>query len=143
MEIVIPEGLSSGEVVVLPEGMARAMLDKIILGVSQAGKPKATFRYILTEEMSEKMPDGSPTMGAVVLDTVSLQPQALFTLAGIYKQATKENLSELGGKTFSEEEFGAILNERLCGTEWNLILKQEIGQDGEPRTTIKKQTFVK
>ncbi|MFA7162840.1 MAG: hypothetical protein WC097_01655 [Eubacteriales bacterium] len=142
MNIVIPENVGGGDVMLLPEGVARAMLDKIILGTSSTGNPKATFRYILTEEMSEKIPDGSPTMGAVVLDTVSLQPQALFTLAGIYKQATKENLSTIQGN-YSEEEFGALLNERLCGTEWNLILKQEVNRDGEPRTVIKKQTFVK
>jgi len=142
MNIVIPENVGGGDVMLLPEGLARATLDRIILGTSQAGHPKATFRYVVTEEMAEKTEDGSPTTGAVVLDTISLQPQALFTLAGIYKQVTKESLSSLQGN-YSEEEFGALLNERLCGTEWNLILKREIGPDGEPRTVIKKQTFIK
>ena len=143
--IVIPDGLSSGELKVLPDGLARASMDKLIMGTSNEGKPKVTIKYIITEEMSAKMDSGEPTLGETILETVSLQPQALFTLNGIWKAVTKEGLKEsFGDVGLTPEEFSNKLNEVLQGTVWDLMLKAEPSYHNPEvlQTKITKRRFV-
>ena len=76
-----------------------------------------------------------------MLETMSLQPQALFALAKTWKDATGENLPQ---GDYDEAGFSELLNSTLTGTEWDLLLVQEIpkGQT-EIRTVIKKKTIAK
>lgn len=141
MQINIPENINTGELKVLPNGIASAVLEKILLGKSKANQPKLTFRFTIIEEMAEATSDGSPTIGEVVLDTYSLQPQALFKLAQTYKEVTGEKLPH---GDFDEVEFTSIVSEALCGSNWDLELQQQIPSDGSstnPRTVIVKKTF--
>lgn len=140
MNIVIPDNIPTGELRVLPNGLATAVLEKIILGKSKSGHSKATFRYTITEEMAGAK---EPTVGEVVLETMSLQPQALFNLAGVWKQVTGEKLP-MGD--YDEKEFEAMLNNTLCGSEWDLMLEAQIPSDGsstEARTVITKKSIRK
>jgi len=140
MNITIPDNIDDG-LQKLPEGLATVALEKIILGVSKANKPKATFRYVIIEEM-ENASEGKSTVGATILETYSLQPQALFNLARTYKEATKEALPQ---GDYSEEEFLALISQALCGSSWNVILTNEApynDPNGELRTNISKKTFL-
>jgi len=138
MQIVIPKGVETGELKVLPNGLAVAAIEKCIVGKSQANKPKLTVIYTIIEEMDGKSEDGSPTIGSKVLETMSLQPQALFSLAKLWKDATGSTLEQ---GDWDEKEFEAILNEKLQGTEWNILLETQVpGDGGEPRTNIIKRT---
>lgn len=136
MRIVIPD-VKDSTLRILPPGPAEAVLEKIILGTSNANKPKATFKYTITKEIEGN--DGEPTIGETVLETYSLQPQALFNLAGVYKMVTKEKLP-MGD--YDQEEFLEILESALCGSTWKLILETEvpIGAE-EERTVIAKKTL--
>jgi hypothetical protein len=140
MNIVIPDNISTGDLHVLPNGVARAVLEKVMLGKSKSGNSKATFKYTIVEEM-----DGAtePTVGEAVLETMSLQPQALFSLAAVWKAVTGEKLPQ---GDYEEKEFESMLNNTLAGSEWNLVLEAQVPRDGsstEPRTTIIKKTLAK
>jgi len=135
MRIIVPEDIG-GELRKL-KGPCKATLDKIIIGKSKANQPKATFRYVITDDSQLKIPEGQPSaIGETVLETFSLQPQAMFRLNDLYKTVTGERLPQ---GDFSHEEFEAALNDALAGTEWNLMLKLQVPTDGsstEERTNV-------
>jgi len=141
MNIKVPEDLG-GELRLLPEGPARAVLEKIILGKSKKDKPKATFKYTITEEM-DGVKEGEPsTIGETVLETYSLQEQSMWKINGTFKEVTSERIPQ---GDFTDAEFEAMLNEKLTGTEWTLMLEQKVPEDGsstEPRTTISSKELV-
>jgi len=139
--IVVPENVG-GDLRLLPAGNAKATLEKIMLGKSKSsGQAKATFRYTITEEMDSNPEDAPSTVGEAVLETYSLQPQAMFRLNDVYKAVTGERVPQ---GEWSPEEFEAKLNEDLCGTDWNLVLANQVPSDGsstEERTTIIAKTL--
>ena len=122
MRIIVPEEIGS-ELKLLPEGVVRATLEKLMLGKSGSGYPKVTARYLITEEMEGVKEGEPPTTGEVVLETFSLQPQAMFGLNSLYKAVTGERIPQ---GDFSPEEFMADLDEKLTDTEWDLVLEQQI-----------------
>lgn len=138
--VSVPENLSSG-LRLLPEGPAEATVDKVMVGTSKKGMPKATFKYIITEEM-DNLPDDEPTaIGEAVLETFSLQSQALFKLNDAYKEVTGDRL-KMGD--YSKEEIEALLNETFVGTSWTLMLQNQVPTDGssdEERTVIVSKKF--
>jgi len=136
MTIHIPEGLG-GELKVL-QGSTKATLDKIVWGVSQSKQPKATFMYTVMDELNED-DDLPSTVGERVLETYSLQPQALFKLNDTYKAATGEGLP-VGD--YSEEEFHQLIEEALVETEWQLVLKVGMDQNGKERTEVDSRAFL-
>jgi len=142
MKVIVPEEIGGGGLRLLPAGVARATLEKIIMGKSKTGNPKATFRYTITDEM-DGVAEGEPsTIGETVLETYSLQSQALFRLNDVYKEVTGERLPQ---GDFELEEFGEMLNDTLCGTEWDLLLEPQLPADGssdKERTTVVKSSFV-
>lgn len=130
MRIIVPEDLG-GELRVL-NGTCHVILEKISFGKSRKNQPKVTFKYLIDQEMEGE----ENTIGEAVLETFSLQPQALFKLNEVYIQVTGERLP-MG--EFSEEEFTQMLNETLTGREFNLYLEAQIPADGsstEERTTV-------
>lgn len=130
MKIVVPENVG-GELAKL-EGPCVAIIEKVILGISHnSQQPKATFRYVISE-----MEGNDEAAGQNVLETFSLQPQAMFNLNDVWKEVTGERLP-MG--EFSKEEFENMLNETLAGTEWDLILAIEIPQGAEEERTVIKQ----
>lgn len=134
MKISIPENIGN-ELRLLPPGPAKAVLEKIMLGKSKQGQPKATFKYTITEDL--EVAEGTPsTIGETVLETYSLQPQAIFRLNDVYKTVTGDRLPQ---GDFSKEEMEQMLNENLTGSEWILMLGNKVPEDGsstEERTTI-------
>ena len=140
MKITIPESIG-GELRKL-EGPCKVVLDKIMLGESKTRNPKATFRYTITEEMN-CIKEGEPSaIGENVLETFSLQPQALFRLNDVYKAVVGEKLPQ---GDYTDKDLEELLNESLTGSEWALVLELKIPEDGsstEERTTIVKKEFV-
>jgi hypothetical protein len=141
MNIKVPQDIG-GELRLLPNGPARAVLEKIMLGKSHQNKPKATFRYTITEEMVG-IKEGEPSaIGETVLETYSLQEQSMWKINGTFKEVTGERIPQ---GDFSEGDFEAMLNEKLTGTEWDLILEQQVPSDGsstEPRTNVTSKQLV-
>lgn len=139
MKVRVPENLG-GELKVLPEGTCKAVLDALFLGTSSTGNPKATARYIVTSELYEDPSEGT-SVGENVLETFSLQPQALFNINGLYKAVTGKNIPQ---GDYELDEFLNIIEEAVKGQEFNLVLETEIrpGTD-EEFTKVSKRSLVK
>lgn len=138
--IHVPEDMGGGDLRLLPDGLVGASLQQVILGVSKtSNQPKATLKYVITENMEGVGADEPSTIGEVVLESLSLQPHAIWKLNDTYKMVSGENLPH---GDFSPEQFASMLNETLVGTEWTLVLEQQIppGQS-KPRTTITKKSL--
>ena len=140
MQIKVPEDVG-GELRKL-EGIATATIQSLIIGKSSAGNPKLTIKYLITEEM-DGIADSEPSaIGEPVLETVSLQPKALWKLNDLYKSVTGERLPQ---GDYSQEEFENMLNEALLGQNFTLVLELQIPNDGsstEGRTTVTDRTFL-
>lgn len=133
MKIIVPENVG-GDLKVLPEGPCQAVVDRIIFGTSQTGNPKATVRWTVTSEMYPK--DAPATsVGENVLDTYSLQSQALWRLNSLYKEATGNNLPQ---GDYTPEEFIDLIESELKGMEFNLILGTELSPEGDEQTRVQK-----
>ena len=134
MKISIPKDLG-GELKTLPEGPCRAVIEGISLGKSKADQPKATVRYIcLTELYPKDAPESS--IGERVLETFSLQSQALWRINDLFKESTGENLPQ---GDYEDAELQEILEEALKGTEWNLLLGTE-EYEGREQTKVLERT---
>jgi len=142
MKIIVPKDLG-GELRLFPACVVRATLEKVMLGQSRNKQPKATFRYTITEE-GEGVKEGEPSaIGEAVLETYSLQEQSMWKINSVYKEVTGERIPQ---GDFNVEEFEAMLNEALTGTEWDLYVEPQIPQDGsstEERTTVVKKELVR
>lgn len=140
MKISVPENISS-ELRKL-EGIATAQTNKITFGKSKSGNPKATLIYVITDEM-DGLPEGEPSaVGEAVIETFSLQPQALWKLNEVYKECTGERIPQ---GDFSMDEFEQMLNEAIIGHTFSLVLELQIPSDGsstDPRTTVTSRTLV-
>jgi len=134
MRISIPKDLG-GELKTLPEGPCRAVIEGISLGKSKADQPKATVRYIC---LTELYPKGAPesSIGERVLETFSLQSQALWRINDLYKEGTGENLPQ---GDYGEAELQELLEGALKGTEWNLLLGTE-EYEGREQTKVQERT---
>jgi hypothetical protein len=136
MTIHIPEGLG-GDLKVMV-GSTKASLEKLAWGLSQAKQPKVTFMYTVLDELNDDS-DQPTTVGERVLETYSLQPQALFKLNDAYKAVTGEGLP---AGDYSEEEFHTLVEETFEDTEWRLVLKKGFDDKGKERTEIEAKTFL-
>lgn len=131
MQIHVPENI--GGELKLMEGRADSIIDKLILGKSKVGQPKLTVRHIITSELFDDADQTS--IGETVLDSMSLQPQAMFRVNNLYKSVTGERIPQ---GDYSAEEFVAMLEEKLKGEPFSLMLEIETGDDGQERTVVKE-----
>jgi len=140
MQIVVPEDLGSD--LRKLEGIAKAQIDAVMPGKSKAGHPKATVKYIITDEMDGIADGEASTIGEPVLETFSLQPQALWKINGLYKQATGERIPQ---GDFDLNGFMELLEEALVGKEFSLVLELVIPGDGsstDERTEVTERTYI-
>jgi hypothetical protein len=133
MRIVIPENIG-GEIRVLPEGIYDATLDRIIIGKSKEGHPKATVKWIVT---SENAKDGEQsTIGETILDSYSLQPQALWRINKLYKEFAGIDIPQ---DDYTAESLLEKLEESLKGVEAKLVCENEINPNtGNPMTKVQQ-----
>jgi len=134
MKISIPKDLG-GELKTLPEGPCRAVIEGISLGKSKADQPKATVRYICLTELYPKDASES-SIGERILETFSLQSQALWRINDLYKEGTGESLPQ---GDYEEAELQELLEGALKGTEWNLLLGTE-EYEGREQTKVQERT---
>lgn len=132
--ISVPKDLG-GDVRSDIEGIGSAQLMALYWGTSKQNKPKVTVEFIMTEDIPDIDP---PTTGEKILEACSLQPQALWKLNSYYKQVAKEDIPS---KDYSLEEFKALMEETLIGTEWDLELTIGTDDKNNPRTQIRTATF--
>jgi hypothetical protein len=136
MRITIPEDIDNS-LKLLPNGHCTAILTNLVIGKSKTGNPKATAMYTVTSEMFEDPSEGT-TVGEKVLETFSLQPQALFNINGLYKSVTGENIPQ---GDYDLEEFVNIVLEVVKGQEFNLILEGDITPNGQQITKVAERTY--
>jgi hypothetical protein len=136
MKITIPDDF--GDIKVLPEGPCTAILSGIFPGTSKSRQPKLTFKWTINSEMYDDPKDGS-TVGETVLDTYSLQPQALWRLNEVYKAQTGENLPQ---GDYDIDGLVKILEEELLHEEANLELLTDLHPDTKAEMTkVNKITY--
>ena len=136
--VSVPESMG-GELKVLPAGPVFATIEDIFLGESATKNPKATVKYILTSEMDGSKERDFSTIGEVVLESFSLQPQAMWRFNDLFKQATGERLPQ---GDYDKEEFEVMLKENLVGAEFELILEVGETDKGDPRTEVHSRSKV-
>lgn len=135
MKITIPEEFPSG-LRNIPEGTYQGTLSGMTIGKSQSGFPKLNVFYTLTSEQ-ENIKAGEPsTVGEKVLETFSLQSQALWRLNDLYK-AVKEK--DLEGGDFEPEEFVQMLMNDLLGTDWTLYITDETTPSGKTQSRVQER----
>ena len=139
MKISIPDNIGSN-LRVLPVGPAEAVVDQLFLGTSKTGNPKVTVRYVVTSEMETEDALAPTTVGENVLETYSLQPQALWRLNQVYKEVGGENLPQ---GDYEEGVLEEMLNGTLKGTRWVLLLTTELNQEGKEYTSIQEKDYLK
>ena len=135
MKFVIPESIGS-EVRVFPEDTYEFEIQDLFLGVSkQSQKPKITLKLICqTEYSGPKDANFKTTVGDPLLETISLQEQAIWKLNDYYKGATGERIP---AGEMDEEEFTAMLKEALIGSRWSILVKTDTSQ-GDERSKVDK-----
>jgi hypothetical protein len=136
MRVVIPENLG-GDLRLLPPDTYEAEVADIFVGESQAKQPKLTVKFtLLSEYTGPRGNDFQSCVGEVVLDTFSLQPQAIWRFNDFYKAATGERLA-MGD--WDMEEFEAMMKEALIGRNFNLLLDNEVvPTTGAEQTKVQK-----
>ena len=135
INIRIPKDSLSSDLSMMPEDTYTAELDKITTKISKnSGQPVTWVAWTITSDPAEPInedeyPDlqGS-TVGKKVLESYSLQEQAVWRLNTLFKLATQENLPT--DQDFSLEEFNSMLEERLVGFEATLVLVQDEDDKG-------------
>ena len=138
MQITIPKDLG-GDLKVMPPGPCTAAIEGLSMGKSGTGNPKVTIRWCLTTELYPKGAKET-SLGERVLETFSLQEQAMWNLNGLYKAATGENLPQ---GDYDEAELQEILEDGLKGKEFNLVLGVGMTNEGEERMEVQTRKLVK
>lgn len=117
IKITIPKDFG-GELKQLPEDTYEAVLQDLFGGISQAKKPKITVKWLIQSEYSgEKGKDYESTIGQNVLESYSLQENAMWKLNSLYKQVTDENLPH---QDFEMDELVNFLKDALKGQEFKI-----------------------
>jgi len=140
MNIKVPENVGEGDLRMLPvtNPLYEAQIADCFLGKSQANQPKLTVKYTITSEYDgpeAKAKGFEPTVGATVIESFSLQEQAIWKLNDLYKKVTGERIP--AGET-SEEAFLAAMKKVLVGTPVSLLLKHSKTPKGEDRLEVEK-----
>lgn len=107
-------------------------------GQSKTGNAKLTVKYVIRSEYSGKHSKTyKSTVGENVLETFSLQEQAIWNLNDLHKQVTGENLPQ---GDYDVEEFVQLIKDRLLGAEGRLDLVQD-SSTGNPRMVVRTRYF--
>jgi len=144
MNIKVPENVGGSDLRMLPvtNPLYEAQLTDIFLGKSGTGNPKATVKFTVTSEYTgpeAKAKDFESTVGATIIETYSLQEQAIWKLNDLYKKVTGERLP---AGEIPEEQFLAMLKKALVGANFSLILKWGKSNKNEDRLEIEKYEVI-
>jgi len=138
MEIHVPEDIG-GKLRLLPEDTYDATIQDIFYGLSKASDaPKLTVKWVITSEFSGKQDKNYvSTIGENVLETFSLQPQALWNLNDLYMDVVGEPLPQ---GDHEPEAFVAMMKEKLLGAEGKIRIEIDPAS-GEERSKVAERKF--
>lgn len=132
VKISVPQDIG-GDLRILPEDTYRATIQDVFYGVSKSKQPKLTVKWVVQSEYSGKKGKGHiSTIGENVLETFSLQPQALWNLNTLYKDITGEKLPH---GDFTAEEFTQLVKDAIKGAEFDIDVGTST-ESGEERSTV-------
>ena len=138
MKYVVPVDIGS-YLRVLPIDTYDCEVKDVFYGESKEGKPKATLKLIVLSEFSgKKDADFQSCIGETIIETMSLQPQAMFKVNDWYKGATGERIPAKP-EGYEKEEFEELLKNALIGTQFSVLIETDTSQ-GDERTKVKKFT---
>jgi len=142
MRIVVPDNLGS-DLRLLPPDTYEGEIADLFIGESQTKQPKITIKYtLLSEYTGKREKDFQSCIGETVLDTFSLQPQAIWRLNDLYKAATGERLPA-SQEGFEKEEFEDMMKEALIGRRFSLLLDNEVvPTSGKEQTKVQEFTTI-
>ena len=83
---------------------------------------------------------GMTSIGERILETFSLQPQALWNINGLFKEATGGNIPQ---GDYEDTDIQEILEDNLKGSEWDLVLATELTPKGEEQTRVSARELAK
>ncbi len=135
MKIVVPKDLG-GSLRNDLTGTFEAVIADMFLGESRAKQPKITARYILKSEMEG--PHEGTTIGETVLESFSLQEQAIWKLNDLYKLCAGERLPQ---GDFDLQEFFEKVKEACVGKEVYLSLAIGKDQNNNDRVEVEKKSL--
>lgn len=140
MKISVPENVGGQDLRLLPvtNPLYEATISDAFLGKSQSGNPKLTVRYTVTSEYTgpeAKEKDFESTIGAPVIETFSLQEQAIWKLNDLFKKVTGDRIP---AEEYDEEEFLNMIKKAIVGTKVTLLLKHGTSNKGEKRLEVDK-----
>ena len=139
MKYVVPENVGN-ELRVLPPDTYLTEVKDVIFGESKANMPKCTIILtVISEYSGTKSADFQSTIGETIIDSFSLQPQAMFRINDYYKAATGERIP---AKEYDVEEFQEMIKSSLIGVKLDVLTENDSSQ-GEDRTKVKKFSAVK
>jgi hypothetical protein len=141
MEIIIPETIESGELKILPAGPAKLALTKMSCKASKtSGNPTIYAVFTVMEELANNPEGAPPTVGEKVMDTFSLQANAIWKLNDLYKAVMGDRIPM--GTWSTEEEFMVIINDALLNTSWDAMLLVELDQEGKEKMKIDQLQYI-
>lgn len=140
MNIKVPENVGESDLRMLPvtNPLYEAVIADAFLGKSGTGNPKLTVKYTVTSEYTgpeAKAKDFESTVGATVIETFSLQEQAIWKLNDLFKKVTGDRIP---AGEMTEEQFLAAMKKALVGTKVTLLLKHGMSNKNEPRLEVEK-----
>jgi hypothetical protein len=136
MKYVVPENVGGSDLRVLPEDTYEAEVQDIFFGLSGTNNPKATIKLVVQSEYSgRKDADFQTCVGETILETVSLQPQAMWKINDWYKGATGEPRIPEG--EYDDQQFESMLKEALVGARFNVLVETK-STNGNEMTVVKK-----
>lgn len=126
MQIHVPEDMGD-TLKVFEEDVYDAAVKRLSIGTSKtSGEPKVTVAWVVNSEYSgKKGKNYESTVGNVVLDTYSLQPQAIWRLNDTYITLTGDRLPQ---GNYSKEEFEQILKDNMVGAEARIKTTEDDGR---------------
>ena len=118
-----------------------ASIQDLYIGTSKAAQqPKVTIKWVVTSEYSgieimtkKEKEKHITTIGENVLETASLQPQAIWKLSGLWKEVTGEPKIPMGD--YEVEELETILKEQLVGYACKIQVEPDLTQT-PPRMSV-------
>jgi hypothetical protein len=136
MKIHVPEDMGDS-LKMFESDVYDATVKRVSVGEARSsGAPKCTIAWVISSEFSGKRPKGyESTVGNIVLDTYSLQEQALWRLNDTVVTLTGSRIPQ---GEFSKEEFEAWLKDNLVGLSGKLKVVREEDNRGRERMNVEE-----
>lgn len=138
VQVRIPEDIGSSLRVFQEDTYEARIRDVYVKLSKESQEPKATVSWVVTSEYSgKKAKDHITTVGEVVLETFSLQPQAVWNLNDLYTAATGDRIPQ---GEFEGDSFEQLLKNALTGFTCKIRLIQD-DYTGSTRMKVEERIY--